>query len=83
MYTEDGSCCLPGWPIFLLQDFMRLFAEPQPSPEPAQQADAAASASDGEYTRARFPLPPREERGSYPLPGNSLACGAASPSTSR
>ena len=43
MYTADGSCCLQGWPMFPLQDFARLFADPPPSPEPATRADDAAS----------------------------------------
>ncbi|CAE7394117.1 unnamed protein product [Symbiodinium microadriaticum] len=34
MYDREGGCCLQGWPMFLLQDFMRLFADPPPSPEP-------------------------------------------------
>ncbi|CAE7681048.1 unnamed protein product, partial [Symbiodinium microadriaticum] len=43
MYDREGGCCLQGWPMFLLQDFMRLFADPPPSPEPTTQADDAAS----------------------------------------
>ena len=56
MYDREGGCCLPGWPMFLLQDFMRLFADPPPSPEPTTQADAAAS-SPRDFARDRFPLP--------------------------
>ncbi|OLP83471.1 hypothetical protein AK812_SmicGene35767 [Symbiodinium microadriaticum] len=37
MYDREGGCCLQGWPMFLLQDFMRLFADPPPSPEAAQE----------------------------------------------
>ncbi|CAE7319787.1 unnamed protein product, partial [Symbiodinium microadriaticum] len=56
MYDREGGCCLPGWPMFLLQDFMRLFADPPPSPEPTQQTDDAAS-SPRDFVRDRFPLP--------------------------
>ena len=56
MYDREGGCCLPGWPMFLLQDFMRLFADPPPSPEPTTQADDAAS-SPRDFVRDRFPLP--------------------------
>ncbi|CAE7835285.1 unnamed protein product [Symbiodinium sp. KB8] len=56
MYDREGGCCLPGWPMFLLQDFMRLFADPPPSPEPTTQADDAAS-SRRDFVRDRFPLP--------------------------
>ncbi|CAE7248498.1 unnamed protein product, partial [Symbiodinium microadriaticum] len=50
MYTADGSCCLPDWPAFPLENFMRLFADPPPSPEPTLQAD-------DDFARERFPLP--------------------------
>ena len=30
MYAGDGGCCLQGWPMFLLQDFVRLFSDPPP-----------------------------------------------------
>ena len=57
MYADDGGCCRPGWPVFLIHDFVRLFSDPQPSPEPTPQADATASDSDGDFLRERFPLP--------------------------
>ena len=56
MYASDGSCCLHGWPIFLLQDFVHLFADPPPSPQPTTQADDAASEPPGDFLRERFPL---------------------------
>ena len=30
LYDREGGCCLHGWPIFLLQDFMRLLEQPPP-----------------------------------------------------
>ena len=54
MYADDGGCCLPGWPVFLIHDFVRLFSDPQPSPEPTPQADTTASDSDGDFLRERF-----------------------------
>ncbi|OLP82493.1 hypothetical protein AK812_SmicGene36851 [Symbiodinium microadriaticum] len=57
MYDREGGCCLQGWPMFLLQDFMRLFADPPPSPEPTTQADDAASSLPGDFVRERFLLP--------------------------
>ena len=52
MYASDGSCCLQGWPIFLLQDFVRLCADPPPSPQPTTQADDAASEHPQPTTQA-------------------------------
>ena len=57
MYASDGGCCLPGWPVFLLQDFVNLFADPPPSPQPTTKADDAASNHSEDFVRARFPLP--------------------------
>ncbi|CAE7251286.1 unnamed protein product [Symbiodinium microadriaticum] len=57
MYDREGGCCLQGWPMFLLQDFMRLFAEPPPSPGPTTQADDTAQEPRGDFVREKFPLP--------------------------
>ncbi|CAE7251347.1 unnamed protein product, partial [Symbiodinium microadriaticum] len=44
MYDRQGGCCLQGWPIFLLQDFMRLVEQPPPSPQPTVQSGDGAGA---------------------------------------
>ena len=82
MIASDGGCCLQGWPIFLLQDFVRLFADPPPSPQPTTQADDAAadaaSEHPGDFLRRAVPplsqlspifwevLAPRMRGGSQP-----------------
>ena len=61
MYDREGGCCLQGWPIFLLQDFMRLVEQPPPSPQPTVQSSDGAGAQP-----TTMPLP----RDVMRLPGN-------------
>ena len=61
LYDREGGCCLHGWPIFLLQDFMRLLEQPPPSPQPTAQSSDGAGAQP-----TTMPLPREVMR----LPGN-------------
>ena len=57
MYDREGGCCLQGWPMFLLQDFMRLFEQPPPSPQPTVQTGDAADAQPTDFERETLRLP--------------------------
>ena len=54
MYDREGGCCLQGWPMFLLQDFMRLVEQPPPSPQPTVQTSDAAGAQPTDFEREIF-----------------------------
>ena len=57
MYDREGGCCLQGWPVFLLQDFMRLYEQPPPSPKSSGPADDTAQAQPTVYVREQLRLP--------------------------
>ena len=57
MYDREGGCCLQGWPMFLLQDFMRLYEQPPPSPKSSGPADDTAQAQPAEFVRDKLRLP--------------------------
>ena len=57
MYDREGGCCLQGWPMFLLQDFMRLVEQPPPSPQPTVQTSDAAGAQPTDFEREILRLP--------------------------
>ena len=57
MYDREGGCCLQGWPMFLLQDFMRLVEQPPPSPQPTVQSSDAAGAQPTALPREILRLP--------------------------